>query len=240
VGGGGKPAPKLVEAAKQAGGVVETRVDGRDSKSWLRERAAASGVRLDAAAEGLLLAHLGEDLSRSLGLLEVLRAVYGEGARIGVPDLEPYLGEAGSVAPWELTDAIDKGDTATALAVLHRMLAAGERHPLVVLASLHRHISAMLRVDGPGITTEAEAAAALGIAKGRSTYPAKKALTQLRRIGSGAVAEMSGLIADAEVALKGASARPEAAVLEVLVARLCRLARVSRPAVRTARSSSGR
>jgi DNA polymerase-3 subunit delta len=240
VGGGGKPAARLAEAAKRAGGVVETRVEGRDGKSWLRQRAASSGIRFDAAAEGLLLGHLGEDLSRSVGLLEVLRSVYGDGAKIGVPELEPYLGEAGAVAPWELTDAIDKGDTAAALAVLHRMMAAGERHPLVVLASLHRHVSAMLRIDGPGIASEAEAAAALGIPKGRSSYPAKKALTQLRRIGPGAVAEMSGLIADAELALKGSSALPAEVVLEVLVARLCRLARVSRPSVRTARTSSGR
>jgi DNA polymerase-3 subunit delta len=227
VAGGGKPATRLVDAAKKAGRVVETRVDARDGKSWMRERASRAGLRLDLAAETLLTAHLGEDLSRLLGLLDVLRAAYGEGAAIGPEELEPYLGEAGGVAPWELTDAIDRGETAAALGALHRMLAAGERHPLVVLATLHRHVATMLRVDGPGIVTEGDAAAALGIAKGRSTFPAKKALSQLRRIGSDPVAQMVGLVADAELALKGVSALPEEVVLEVLVARLCRLARVS-------------
>jgi len=132
------------------------------------------------------------------------------------------------VAPWELTDAIDRGDTGVALAALRRMLAAGERHPLVVVATLHRHVATMLRLDAPGISGEVEAAAALGIAKGRSTFPAKKALAQLRRVGPDAAAEMIGLVADAELALKGASALPEELVLEVVVARLCRLARVSR------------
>ena len=228
VGGGGKPATRLTDAIKKAGGLIETRVDGRDAKPWVRERAAARGIRFDAAAEGVLLNHLGEDLSRLVGLLEVLRAVYGEGAKVGPEELEPYLGDAGAVAPWELTDAIDNGETAAALAALHRMLAAGERHPLVVLASLHRHVATMLRLDDPGI------------AKGRSTFPAKKALTQLRRIGPGAVVEMCGLVADAEVALKGASALPPEMVLEVLVARLCRVARVSRPAAKTAaRTAAG-
>jgi DNA polymerase-3 subunit delta len=242
VAGGGKPAAKLVDAAKKAGKVVEARVDSREAKSWMRERASRAGLRLEPAGETLITDHLGEDLSRLLGLLEVLRAAYGEGAAIGPVELEPYLGEAGGVAPWELTDAIDRGDTAAALGALHRMLAAGERHPLVVLATLHRHVSNLLRVDGPGIVTEADAAAALGIAKGRSTFPAKKALNQLRRIGSDPVAEMIGLIADAELALKGVSALPEQLVLEVLVARLCRLARVSqgRPTTARSRSRSGR
>jgi DNA polymerase-3 subunit delta len=234
VGGAGKPPTRLLDAAKKAGGLVETRVESRDAKGWVRERAANAGVRLDAAAEALLISHLGEDLSRLLGLLEVVRAVYGEGAKVGIEQLEPYLGDAGAVAPWELTDAIDAGDTASALAVLHRMLGAGDRHPLVVLAGLHRHVSAMMRLDAPGITTEAAAAAALGIAKGRSTFPAKKALNQLRRVGPSAVAEMSGLVADAELALKGASALPPELVLEVLVARLCRLARVSKGSGRAA------
>jgi DNA polymerase-3 subunit delta len=213
----------------------------------MRERASRAGLRLDLAAEARLTAHLGEDLSRLLGLLDVLRAAYGEGAAIGPEELEPYLGEAGGVAPWELTDAIDRGETPAALGALHRMLAAGERHPLVVLATLHRHVATMLRVDGPGIVTESDAAAALGIAKGRSTFPAKKALNQLRRIGSDPVAQMVGLVADAELALKGVSALPEEVVLEVLVARLCRLARVSqgRPRANAAttprtRSRSGR
>lgn len=240
VGGGGKPATRLVEAVKKAGRILDTKVESRDAKSWVRERAAAAGIRFDNAAEALVINHLGEDLSRLLGLLEVVRAVYGEGAKVGVDDLELYLGDAGAVAPWELTDAIDAGDTATALAVLHRMLGPGDRHPLVVLASLHRHASSMLRLDGPGITSEADAAAALGIAKGRSTFPAKKALTQLRRVGPSAVTEMCGLIADAELALKGVSALPPEMVLEILVARLSRLARVSRSGKGPARAARSR
>ena len=51
----------------------------------------------------------------------MLRAAYGDGARIDVDDLEPYLGEAGGVAPYLLTGAIDKGDAAGALEILHRL-----------------------------------------------------------------------------------------------------------------------
>ena len=54
------------------------------------------------------------------------------------------------------------------------------------------------------------------------------------------MAEAIGLVADAEVDLKGASAWPAEAVLEVLVARLCRLARARGGAGAAAGRSAGR
>jgi DNA polymerase-3 subunit delta len=222
--GGGRLAAKLVAAVKARGHVTSTAV-GRDTRSWVHERIRRSSLRLDGAAEALLEAHLGADLSRLSGVLDVLGAVYGDGARLGPDEVTPYLGEAGSVAPWDLTDAVDDGNNEVAIGALHRLLGAGERHPLVVLSILHRHVAGLLRVDGPDITTEAQAAAALGIAKGRSTFPAKKALRSARTYGSAAIADAVGLVARAELDLKGARDLPGEVVLEVLVARLCRLAR---------------
>lgn len=228
VSGGERPPAKLVSAVKAHGQVVATRLSGREAGGWIDQRVKASGLRLDKPAVARLAAHLGEDVSRLPALLEVLVAVYGEGARVSEGDLEPYLGEAGGVAPWDLTDAIDAGNPETALAVLHRMLGAGQRHPLVVLATLHRHVQSMLRLDDPAIRTEAQAAQALGIPAGRSTYPAKKALGAAKRYGPAATAEAVGLVADAEVALKGATDLPDELILEILVARLCRLAGAGR------------
>jgi DNA polymerase-3 subunit delta len=223
--GGGRTAPRVVAAVKAHGHVRTTTVASRDAKGWVRDRVAASGLRLDAAAEALLEAHLGEDVSRLAAILDVLVAAHGDGARLAAVDLGPYLGQAGAVAPWDLTDAIDAGQTDVALTQLHRLLAAGDRHPLVVTSILHRHLANLLRVDGPGITSEAAAAAALGIAKGRSTFPARKALTSARRYGPSGVTEAIVLLARAELDLKGAGDWSGALVLEVLVARLCRLAR---------------
>jgi len=224
-GGGGQTAPKLVATVKEKGHVVATSINSRDTKGWVRDRLRNAPVRLDAAAEALVVSHLGEDVTRLRSLIDVLVAAFGEGCRLGAADVEPHLGAAGSVTPWELTDAIDEGRTEVALALLHRMLGAGERHPLVVLTTLHRHAQSMLRVSSPHIATEAQAAAALGIGSGRSTYPAKKALASARRLGPPAVAESVSLVADAELYLKGTQEWPGELVLEVLVARLCRLSR---------------
>lgn len=238
VAGGGQTAPKLVAAARDKGTILSTAVDSRRAGDWMAERLKQAPVTLDAAAAAALRDHLGEESSRLVAILEVLEAAYGPGAQLGVDDVEPYMGEAGSVTPWAFTDAIDAGDVTVALEYLHRLMEGGERHPLVVLAVLHRHVTSLMRVDSPAIRTEGQAAEAMGIAKGRSTFPAKKALRAAGQWGSANIAEAVGLLADAEVDLKGDSAWPEAAVLEVLVARLCRLARRragTRPAAGAAR-----
>jgi hypothetical protein len=82
----------------------------------------------------------------------------------------------------------------------------------------------MLKLDGRGIRDEAEAATVLGM-KGRSTFPAKKALDQGRRLGHDGIARAIHLLSDADLTFRGfGKTWPEDLVMEVLVARLCRLA----------------
>ena len=210
--------------------MVSTDVTGREVHSWVNERIARAPVKLAPGAAATVEEHLGEDLSRLGSLLATLEAAYGTGATVGEEELEPYLGQPGSVPPWDLTDAIDKGETEVALKVLHRLLEAGDRHPLVVLAILHRHFGNILRVQSPAITSEAEAAEALGIARGRSTFPARKALDAARRLGPRGSGDAIIALADAELTLKGKLDWEPEVVLEILVARLCRISRSARGA----------
>ena len=214
----------LLDAVKKLGGAhVDTSPgrNARDQRTWLTERIGESGVHLDKAAVDLVATTLGEDLDRLGGLLGTLRSTYGDGARLGPDDVEPYLGGAGGVAPWELTDAIDRGDIGGAVERLHRLLGGGERHPMVVLATLHNHVSRLLALDGAGVRGDKEAAALLGM-KG-STFPAKKALDQSRRLGPAKVARAVELVAQADLDLRGVKDWPSELVLEVLVARLAAL-----------------
>ena len=158
-------------------------------------------------------------------------AAYGEGARVTADDLAPYLGEAGNVPRYELTDAIDKGEPGRALTVLRRMLEAGGLVPVQVLATLHGHFSNMLLLDGDDVSTDRDAAAVLGTAP----FVAKKALEQSRRLGSTRIAEAINLIAAADLDVRGASGMDAEVVIEILVARL---ARQTRP-VRAARPRAG-
>ena len=212
----------LTEALKRAGGVTVTtdvpaNAKGRDA--WFKDHLAQSPVHLDNRAQKHLIDQLGEDVNRLGAILEVLESTYGPGAKVGVGDLEPFLGEAGGVPPWELTDAIAAGDIATALDRLHRMLSGGERHALQVMATLHRHVAGLLKLDGAEVRGREDAAAIAGMAP----FPAEKLLKLARRLGSDRIAQQLLLVAEADLDLRGGKEWPDALILEVLVARLARL-----------------
>ncbi len=223
VAGGGTIPQTLVKAVGAVGGVLETSAGrGRDRDRWVADQIRGGPVVLDAAATRRLESHLGEDLGRLAGVLETLAASFGAGATISAQDLAPFLGEAGAVPPWELTDAIDAGDVAGALRSLRRMLTAGGRHPLAVMASIQGHFSNLLRLDGAAVTSASEAAALLGT---RSEFVARKALGRARDLGSERIGQAVSYIAEADIDLKGRTALPGDLVVEILVARLARLAR---------------
>lgn len=220
--------PKTLATALEAAGavVVDASVPiGRKADEWLADQLRDADVRLTPAARRVVGERLGEDRGRVVHLLETLTAVFGPGAELDVDEVRPFLGEAGTVPPWELTDAIDSGDVPAALDKLHRMLGAGDRHALQLMATLHGHYGRMLRLDGAGVHDEKAAATLLGM-KG-STFPAKKALTAARRLGGDRIARAVTLLARADLDLRGASAWPDELVLEVLVARLAALSRGS-------------
>lgn len=218
----GAPPKHLLDAVKKAGGTVrdtDPPTRGRERRGWFDEQLALSDVRLDAGAAALVLDQLGEDVGRLHGLLGTLEATFGPGSRLSAEDVAPFLGDAGSVPPWDLTDAIDRGDTEAALVTLRRMLRAGDRHPLQVMAVLHSHYVRMLRLDGAGASGEREAAAILGGAP----FQARKALDQLHRLGHDGLARAFGHLGAADLDLRGVRDLPGEVVLEVAVARLSRL-----------------
>ena len=217
---------RLSEAVKEAGGeVVGTGVPrSRDGSSkWMDTQIAAAGLRLRPGAKRLLADHLGEDLSRLPAVLTTLSSAYGPDRALEADDVAPFIWEAGSVPPWELTDAVESGDIAQALDKLRRMLHAGGRNEMQVLSTLYSHHNRLLRLDGADAADEKEAAELLGI-KG-STFPARKALRQARKLGSKRIARSVELLAQADLDLRGATAVPSEGVLEVLVARLTQLNR---------------
>jgi DNA polymerase-3 subunit delta len=221
--GAGRIPKSVLDAVKGSGGQVHDTAPGRKVAAWVDEQVAAAGLRLDRAASERLVAWVGDDPSRLVGVLSTLVGSFGTGARLGSEDLDPFLGEPGGVPPWELTDALDRGDIPGSLAKLHRMVGGGGRHPLQIMATLHGHYARMLNLDGAQVTGEKDAAQMLGI-RG-STFPARKALSQARRLGHDRVVEAIDLLATADLDLRGGKAWPDELVLEVLVARLARLAR---------------
>lgn len=228
--GGGTLAPALAKAVERAGRVVDTKVGtGRARSAWLSGKLKSAPVKLDARAAERLGEHLGEDLGRLDGLVGSLVSAFGENAHISAADLEPFLGTAGGVPSWDLTDALDRGDSEAALAALDRMTGPSGSHPLVVLAMLNRHYTQMLRLDGSLVTSSSEAAEVIGT---RSDFVARKALEHSKRLGSSGISRAVTLLSDADLDLRGRTGLPAEAVLQVLVARLSRIAPALRHASR--------
>jgi DNA polymerase III subunit delta len=226
----GRVPTKLVDAVKKAGVLVDAGAgSGKARDQWLDDQLRAARVRLDPQARRAVAERIGEDAGLLVGLLGTLSAVFGPDQMVGAGDIAPYLGEEGGVKPFELTDAIDRGDVTGALDKLARLLGGGSWHPLQVMATLTNHYLRMLALDGAGVGDEKAAAELLGM-KG-STFPARKALSQSRKLGSERLIEFTTLLAQADLDLRGARAWPAELVVEVLVARL---------ASRTPRSTSGR
>ena len=219
--GGGALSSRITKAVRAKGHIVDVTVpSGKGRQNWIKERVASSGLNFDREALGLLGDHTGEEPAQLAGLLDALTATHGEGANVAADQVQALLTSGGSATPWQLTDAIDSGDTAGALSALAAMTGPGQRHPLAVLVTLSRHFTNLSALDGASIHGESEAAQLLGI----GPFPAKKALAQCRRLGSARIAKAVQLVSDAELDLKGASPWPGEMVLEVLVGRLSKLA----------------
>ena len=233
VAGGGRIPSALDKALK----AVQVPVIGPANESTADVLAAAlreAKIKLAGAASARVVEHLGGDAGRVPELVELLVSTYGAGATLDLADVEPYLGEVGTVAWWDLTNAIDRGDVAGALEVLHRLLRATSAkqpkvaHPLQVMATLVPHYQRLLRLDDPAIATKEQAAAAVGGSAGAARFK----LEASRRLGTSGLREAIALLAGADLDLRGATGTPEETVLEVLVARLAALSRRNVPASR--------
>ncbi|MEM8745954.1 MAG: DNA polymerase III subunit delta [Actinomycetota bacterium] len=221
-GGEGRMSKKLVDAVKAVGTVTTTGAPKKagDRAGWVREQISAADLSIDGRATQRLIDWLGEDPGKLDGVLQTLCGAFGPGATLRESDIEPHLGEAGGVPPWDLTDAIDSGDATKALTLLGRMMHGGGRHPLQIMATLHGHYSALAKLDGVDARSEKDAMAATGI---RSPYPAKKALAQYRRLGGAPVKRAITLLSEADLDLRGKRDVDAELTMEILVARLSKL-----------------
>lgn len=222
-----KLAKSVTDALKNAGATVfDTNPPSRKNEvyDWFDETLKEAGLTIEASAVAKMVDWLGEDRARLPSLIEVLSSTYGTSKKLSMADVEPFLGEKGSVLPWDLTDAIDKGDAAVALAMLRRMVRSGEYHPLQVMSLLHNHYTKLLRLDGPTIGSVADAKTLIG---SKSDFQARKYMDVSRRMGSRNVSAAVQLLARADVDLRGGRDLEEELTMEILVARLCRLSGIT-------------
>jgi DNA polymerase-3 subunit delta len=229
----GTKANKLVKAS---GEVVEVNVSSRtqDRVAYVESKFREYQVTIDHDAAERVAAQVGDDVARVDSLVRTLRSIYAT-APLTFNHVEPYLGDAGDVPEWDLTDAIDRGNAAKAIEVARRMIDSKARAGVQVVNILQRHYLRMARLEGSNARSDEDAATLLGI----NRYPAGKALRVAQRLGSERIGAAVHMIANADLDLKGGVSYggkdldtdvdvTELTVIEVLVARLARLTQGAR------------
>jgi DNA polymerase-3 subunit delta len=224
----GAKSNKLVKAADE---VIEVNVGSRiaDRVAFVKSKMDEYGVTIDHATVQKVADQVGDDVARVDALARTLQSIYGT-APLTFARVEPYLGDAGDVPVWDLTDAIDGGDATKAIVVARRMLESRGRGGLQIVSMLQRHYLNMSALEGSDARTKEEAAVLLGV----NPFPAGKSLQMSERLGPERLTTAVHWITDADLALKGAVSYggkdlgsdldvTELTVIEVLVARLARL-----------------
>jgi len=246
----GKLAKSTTDALKAAGATtLNTSPPSRknDLTTWFMEQFTEAGLKLDSAAVASMIDWLGQDQARLPSLIDVLSSTYRTAKKLSSSDIEPFLGDQGSVLPWDLTDAIDKSDSNTALVMLRRMLRSGEYHPLQVMSLLHGHYTKLMKLDGPDVRSTQDAMSLIGsksdfqakkyldgpdvrstqdamsLIGSKSDFQAKKYLSTYQRMGSRNISTAVQLLARADIDLRGGKDLEEELIMEILVARLSRL-----------------
>ncbi len=224
----GAKSNRLVKSASE---VVEVNVGSRvaDRVSFVKAKMDEYHVVIDHATAQKVAEQVGDDVARVDALARTLQSIYGT-APVVFARLEPYLGDAGDVPVWDLTDAIDAGEVTKAIVIARRMLESRRRAGIQIVAMLQRHYLNMTRLEGSDARTKEDASELLGI----NAYPAGKAMQLAERLGAQRIATAVHWITNADIDLKGGVSYggrdlesdldvTELTVIEVLVARLARL-----------------
>jgi DNA polymerase III subunit delta len=195
---------KLEAAVKKAGGDVaaETALKSRELPRWVVAEGERLGVRVERAAAQALVAQVGDRQQRLLRELEKLALEHGEGATIGVEEVEGAAAASAERHVWGLVDALVGRDRAHATRAFLELRAQGE--------SLQRLIPLMARrirdVLAIAVRLEAgESPAQVKASLKTSSWQADRRIKEARATDVEALQRALEELADLELASRGNS-----------------------------------
>jgi DNA polymerase-3 subunit delta len=202
--GRAKAPAKLAAAVKKAGGdvVAESMLKARELPKWAVGEAAKLGITLDGAAAQALVRQVGERQQRLLRELEKLALEHGEGAHIGVEEVEAAVASSAERQVWGLVDAMVARDGPAATRTFLQLRAQGETLPRLVPLMARR-----LR-DVLAIATRLEAGESPAQVKESlrmSSWAADRRIKEARGTDAAALRRALEALAELEVASRGMS-----------------------------------
>ena len=191
----------LFKAVKKHGEVLRYDLPKRhELGTWVRERARARGLGLDAAAARHLLALVGEDPERLEGELDKL-AAYCRGQEATVEAIDMVCSASIDTKVFDLMDAVGHRDRGQAFRKLEEVYAAGEE-PQRVFYSLVRHVRLLeqtMDLAAKGPVKASELASQLKV----HPFTARKLIDQHRSYDRRAIDRALAGLADADAAMRG-------------------------------------
>lgn len=204
----------LVQMARRHGKSLEFETPrGARLNTWMMRRAEAKQRRLSPEAARMLVDSLGENLRLLAGEIDKLGTYVGERGEIRPEDVQALTPVARQSKVFDLTDALARRDTSTALALLHELLAQGES-PLGIVALTAFQTRSLMQVkllSDRGMPTHLIASEA-----GMAPFVVEKSLALARRFNFAQLAAAHHTLLEIDTALKRSRMSPELA-LDLLV-----------------------
>jgi len=204
----------LMQAARRHGkSHVFAKPTGAQLTDWLTRRARAQGRRISPEAARMLVESLGDDLRMLASEIDKLGTYVGEGGEISADDVRALTPVARQSKVFDLTDALARRDTSTALALLHELLANGES-PLGIVALTAFQTRSLMQVKL--LSDRGMPAYQIASAAGIAPFVVEKSLRLARRFTFAQLEAAHRTLLEIDTSLKRSRMTPELA-LDLLV-----------------------
>jgi DNA polymerase III subunit delta len=199
-----KVPPNLAAVVEGAGGdiAVEATLKPRELPRWLASEAGRLGLTLEGAAAQALIAQVGDRQQRLLRELDKLALEHGEGAHLGVEEVEAVAAPSAERQVWGLVDALVARDREASTRAFLELRAQGETLPRLV-PLMARRVRDVL-----AIATRLEAGESLAQVKGSlrmSSWAADRRIKEARATEVDALRRALEALSELELASRGQS-----------------------------------
>lgn len=199
---------KVDPVVKKRGAVISLEAPrGRRLVGWIRERARLHQLKVDERAAWALVDSVGTELRDLDAALSQLATSGPEGGRVGAPDVRRMFPRLADQRIFAFTDAVGDRRLDLAMGSLRRLLEQGDE-PLVLFGSLVSQVRRMLRAR----RYADKSAAAVGDAMGLPGWRAERLQKQARSYREEELVAALGVLAAADVEIKGGDLPPEVAL----------------------------
>jgi DNA polymerase III subunit delta len=182
--------------------------------AWIAARARHEHVTLTPEAARVLVA-LTESSPRALANEIAKLATYaGEGGTVDPATVQLLVADSRQARVFDLTDALARGERATALSLAHELLSDGQP-PLMIVSMVARQIRILVQTKD--LAAQGKRPPEIASATGMAPFMAEKAIAQARRFTFTQLDAAQRACLDADTALKRSRMLPDLA-LDLLIA----------------------